>query len=275
MAARRFLALAILIAGVGVVAPSHVRADPPTRVVSINLCADQLLAFLADPGVLLSVTHLSTDPSLSYVAEQVRDIPINYGRSEEVLTLRPDLVVAGLYAARPAVAMLQKFGIEVIDLPIPETFHEIRRQVRLLSERLGVEPRGQLLIAEMDRRLANVAANHEHMPRALVLGARGFTSGPGTLVHEVLTAAGLRNVAAELGVQGYGQVGLEEIVRADPEIIVVNQPSIQSPSLARDVLAHPALRLLGGQVVRMNPSLWGCGGPHTVEAVEFLAAVAR
>ncbi|NQV79280.1 MAG: ABC transporter substrate-binding protein [Alphaproteobacteria bacterium] len=271
----RFLTLAILIVGVGVVAPSHARADPPTRVVSINLCADQLLALLTDPGVLLSVTHLSADPSLSYVAEQVRDVPINYGRSEEVLTLRPDLVVAGLYAARPAVAMLEKFGIDVIDLPIPETFSDIRRQVRLLSERLGVEPRGQELIADMDRRLANVAANHEQMPRALVLGARGFTSGPGTLVHEVLTAAGLRNVAAELGVHGYGQVGLEEIVQAAPEIIVVNQPTGQSPSLARDVLAHPALRHLGGRVVRMNPSLWTCGGPYTAEAVEFLAKVAR
>ena len=91
------------------------------------------------------------------------------------------------------------------------------------------------------------------------------------MVDEVLAAAGLRNVAVELGIHGYGQIGLEEILRADPEIVVINQPTAAFPSLARDVLAHPALRHFGGRIVQIDPALWTCGGPYTVEAVTFLA----
>ncbi len=271
MAARRSLMLAIVLVGALAVASTSAGAQVAMRVVSINLCADQLVSLLANRESILSVTHLSADPSISYVASRVTDIPVNYGRSEEVLALRPDLVVAGRFAARPAVAMLQRFGVEVVDLPIPESFADIRAQVRFLSRRLGVAPRGEEMVEEMDRQLGAISIGDRPGPRALVLGVRGFTSGTGTLVDEVLAAAGLRNVAVELGIDGYGQIGLEEILRADPEIVVINQPTAAFPSLARDVLAHPALRHFGGRIIQIDPSLWTCGGPYTVEAVTFLA----
>lgn len=275
MTSRWSAVFAMALTGAMAVAANPVAAQTATpaspRVVSINLCADQLVSLLADRDNVLSLTHLSADPSISYVARRAQGITVNHGRSEEVLALQPDLVVAGRFAARPTVAMLQRFGLEVIDLPIPESFADIRDQIRLLSQRLGEADRGEEMVAEMNRRLAAISVDRRPGRRALVLGVRGFTSGIGTLVHEVLEAAGLRNVAIELGIRGYGQIGLEEILRADPEIIVINQPAVAFPSLARDVLAHPALRHFGNRIIQIDPALWTCGGPYTVDAVTFLA----
>ena len=275
MQACRFLVFAATLASVIAVAPATGRADPPKHVVSINLCTDQLLVLLADRDVLRSVTFLSSQPSQSFVADRVRDIPVNHGEAEEVLAMRPDLVVAGTFAARPAVRMLKHLGVAVLDLPIPETFDEIRTQITFLSDVLGVVARGDAMIAEMNRRLANVALPRVPRPRALVLGARGFTGGAGTLVHEVLAAAGLQNVAEDLGIRGYGKVELEEIVAANPDVIILNQAGNGAPSLASEALTHPALRRFDGQIIRMDPALWTCGGPYTVRAVEFLAAAVR
>jgi len=257
------------------VAPAIVRADPPKSVVSINLCADQLLVLLAERDVLRSVTFLSSRPSLSFVADRVRDIPPNHGEAEEVLAMQPDLVVAGRFAARPAVRMLRRLGIAVLDLPIPETFDEIRRQIVSLSGVLGVKARGDGMIEEMDRRLANIELPQGLPPRALVLGARGFTSGAGTLIDEVLAAAGIQNIASDLGIRGYGKVELEEVVAAKPDVIIFNQSKDGAPSLASEALTHPALHRFDGRVIHMEPALWTCGGPYTVDAVEFLAAAVR
>lgn len=271
----RHLCLVLALFG-SAVAPFHARAAPPQRVVSINLCADQLTVLLAHPGALVSVTHLSSVPSQSYVADRIGDLKINRGRAEEILAMEPDLVVAGLHAARPAVAMLKRFGVEVIDLPIPESFAAIREQTRLLAHRLGVEERGEALIADMDRRLAKATVDVDQRRRAFVLGTNGFTSGAGTLVDEVLQAAGLTNIASDdLGIVGFGRVGLEDIVATRPDLVVVNQPNAGSPSLARDFLRHPAIRSLSDRLVAINPNLWTCGGPYTAQAVEYLSGYAR
>ncbi len=46
----------------GVVWAGSVWAGPPERVVSVNLCTDQLAMLLAAPGQLISVSHLASDP---------------------------------------------------------------------------------------------------------------------------------------------------------------------------------------------------------------------
>ena len=275
MGARQCLVLTVTLVSIISVAPAIVLADPPKRVVSINLCADQLLVVLAERDVLRSVTFLSSRSSLSVVADRVRGIPLNHGEAEEVLAMQPDLVVAGRFAARPAVRMLRRLGINVLDLPIPETFDEIRGQIVFLSNVLGAQARGDDIIEEMDRRLANIEIRQGPPPRALVLGARGFTSGAGTLVDEVLATAGIQNIASDLGIQGYGKVELEEVVAAKPDVIIFNQPKGGAPSLASEALTHPALRQFDGQIIHMEPALWTCGGPYTVDAVEFLAAAVR
>jgi len=247
-----------------------------SRVVSLNLCADQFLVLLAEPGDLVSVTHLAANPAQSFVADRVEGLTINHGRAEEVLALEPDLVVAGVHAARPAVAMLQRIGIEVLDLLIPTSFAAIREQTELLGQRLGVEARAHALLSDMDTRLARAAQRQPTRRRALVLGANGFTNGRGTLVDEVLRAAGLRNVAVDdLSIDGFGRVGLEQILRSDPDLIVLNQSDNASPSLAREFLRHPAFARFEDRVVAIDPSLWSCGGPFTAQAVEFLSGAAR
>lgn len=269
--------LAVLLAAVAASWPGSASAAP-ARVVSVNLCADQLVTLLA-PERVVSVTHLAPERSMSFVADRIGGYTINHGNAEEVLALRPDLVVAGRFAARPAVAMVRRLGIAVIDLPLVESFAQVRDQVRLLGDALGVPERAETLLARMDARLERVrGAPGSERPLALVLGANGFTSGSGTLIDEVLRAAGLENAAAtRLGVTGYGQVGLEDIVTVRPDVVVLNEDLTEGPSLARQFLDHPALAAFGldVQVVRVPGRLWTCGGPYTAGAVERLAEAVR
>src|SRR6056297_3507789 len=108
----RLISLGSALAVAGSVAVTAAQADPaPRRVVSINLCTDQLAMMLAAPGQLISVSDLAADPHRSAMAEAARAYPVNHGRAEEVYLLDPDLVLTGAYNARATVEMLRGVGL--------------------------------------------------------------------------------------------------------------------------------------------------------------------
>lgn len=227
------------------------------RVVSLNLCADQLLVMLA-PDQVAALSSLSRDPALSFVADRAADLPMVRADAEAVLRLRPDLVLAGQYGAQMAVAALEARGVPVLRLEQPSSFEAIRTEVRTVAAALGVPGRGAALIAAMDRDLADTPLPGR---RAVLWGARGFASGPGSLGDAVLRAAGLRNMAAG------GPLGLEALLARPPDLLVT-QATPRFPSLATDLLSHPALAGLPRRVV--PPALLICGGPFTSRAVRLL-----
>ncbi len=267
------LALAV---GVAAVAAPHARAqavEKPRRIVSLNLCTDQLVVLLADRNAIASVTFLAADPVRSYVADRVAGLRLNYGLAEEVVALDPDFVIAGQFAARSTVEMLRRLGIPVTVLPVPTSFAEIREQIALVADALGEPERGLRAIADMDARLAAARPDPTARRRvAAIFGPNGFTGGPGSLPHAVVEAAGYRNFAEQLGFGAIGQFSVEDIVAGRPEVLIFNTDDSAAPSLARALLRHPALRTLrlDAETIAVPPKLWTCGGPFTARAVSLL-----
>lgn len=267
---RRALALLLMLsAGAATAAPA--------RVVSMNLCTDQLAMLLAAPGQLVSVTRLARDPAASMMAAEAAAIPINHGLAEEVFLLRPDLVLAGTFTTRATVGMLRRLGFEVVEFAPASSFDDVRANIRKMGEVLGRDPQAEALVATLDARLAAAAARTDGpQPRAALHYANSYTSGTGTLADAVVTAAGLANVAAERGVAGTARLPLEALVMADPDLIVSGR-SYDPPALAQEVMAHPALSAVKGAAgaAVVSDARWICGTPFTVDAVAQLAAAAR
>ncbi|WP_049974372.1 ABC transporter substrate-binding protein [Azospirillum sp. B4] len=245
----------------------------PGRVVSLNLCTDQLAALLLPPGRIAALSHLARDPELSYVASRVAGIPVTQGGAEELLALKPDLVLAGRYTAQAAVRMAKAHHIPVVQVGLVADFDGIRAQVRTVAGALGESAKGEALLADMDRRLAAAAPADDRRPTALSLAPGAFTSGAGTLTAAVMRAAGLVNYPEAKGMSGYGYLTVEGIVADPPDLLVASTGVKDRPSLSGALIDHPALRrvLPEGHRPRLAENLLGCGGPYTVEAVEALA----
>lgn len=249
----------------------------PQRIVSLNMCVDELVLRLAEPQNIASVTWLSRDPKNSNVAELGARIPVNHGLAEEIIPLNPDLIIAGIYTARTAVAMLKRVGIPVLEIGVPKSLDDVRAQIREIAGLIGERERGESVVADMDRRLA--ALPHppsSDRPRAVVLNPNGATVGKGTLVDEIMTRAGLTNVAAELGIDSYGQIPLEAVAANAVDVLIVSASRDGPPALATEILRHPVLAALSDRtrVVVMPGRLWNCGGPAVTEAIERLMQIA-
>src|SRR5262245_5933620 len=249
----------------------------PRRGVSLNLCVDELLLRLADPRNVASVTWLARDPANSNVADLAAEIPVNHGLAEEIIPLNPDLVIAGIYTARPAVAMLKRTGTPLAEMGVPKNLAEVRQQIRDIATLLGEREKGEGVVGAMDAGLAALpAASSSSRPRAIVLNPNGATVGKGTLVDEIMTRAGLTNVAAELGIDSYGQIPLETVVASAVDILIISASRDGPPALATEILRHPVLAALSDRtrLVVLPARLWNCGGPANIEAIERLRQIA-
>src|SRR5262245_52429362 len=127
----------------------------PQRVVSLNLCVDELVLRLAERKNIASVTWLVRQRS-STVADLATGITLNHGLAEEVIPLNPDLVLAGIYTTRTAVALVKRAGIRLIDLDVPESLDAVREQIRQVGEILGEPAKAARIVADMDARLSKV-----------------------------------------------------------------------------------------------------------------------
>lgn len=261
------------IALAGAMASGLAATERPARIVSLNMCTDELVLRLADPARIASVTWLSQDPRNANMAEAARRIPANHGLAEEVLGFKPDLVVAGAYTTRATVSLLGRVGISVREFGVPRNLAEMKAQIAEMADLLGEPARGQALLAGIEQRLQALAARRVERPlRAIVLRPSGFTVGRGSLVDEILTSAGLVNIAAELGVESYGQIALETVALGRAELLILNETPDGPPSLAHDILHHPVIDRLGDRLKRVAlPSrLWTCAGPSVLDAIELL-----
>ncbi|MBA8843052.1 iron complex transport system substrate-binding protein [Ochrobactrum sp. RH1CCR137] len=250
-------------------------ADSPKRVVSINVCTDQLAILLAREGQLQSVSYLSQDPELSVMAAKARQLPANHAQAEEVFLMKPDLVLAGTFSSRATVGLLRRLGVRVEEFAPARSFSDIEDHLRRMGELLGRQAETR---REIDKMKAALAAVQQPVRRKTVAlyYANSYTSGRGTLVDEAVRLAGLDNLADKAGVSGSAALSLEKLVLEKPDILVRSSRE-RAPALAFENFEHPALRALERQAkaVTIADNLTVCGGPFSVEAVAELAEAAR
>ncbi|MBM3487781.1 MAG: ABC transporter substrate-binding protein [Alphaproteobacteria bacterium] len=272
---RRGLAALATLAALAVTTPVVAASEGPRRIVSLNLCADQLVLRLADRDRIAAVTWLARDPELSIMAEAARTVPITRGGGEHVVSLAPDLVVAGVHTTRITVGFLKRLGYRVLDLDLPVTLDAVRAQIRLVAEALGRPVCGEALIAEMDRSLAAIPAGRVGArANVAVWQPNGFTVGTDTLIDTVIRAAGLDNFAARRGIAHYARLDLETLILGRPDFLVVNRADEGPAALATEMLRHRAIdaAIAATRRIVVPTRLWVCGGPETAEAIALLAA---
>lgn len=256
--------------------PGQAADGAPGRVVSINLCTDQQAMAIAAPGQLASVSRLSRDPSLSNMADAAAILPVNDGRAEEIVSLAPDLVLAGSFTSRATVGMLRRLGMRVEEFPPANSFGDIRENLTRMGELLGRTERADELVREFDTRLAALESDGSETapkPIAVVYHIGNGTDGRGTLVDEILTAAGWDNLAARLGLGSYGALPLETLVAGRPDLVLVGGAEASWSTEALPNARHPAIMAAtdnGDRLMVLPDRSTICGTPFVVDAVARL-----
>lgn len=251
-----------------------VRAEPPRRIASINLCTDQLALALAEPERIVALGRFARRADMSFLASVARPFPQVRGTAEEVLRLHPDLVLAGAFSGRATRAVLSAQGIRVATFAPPRSIGEAKAEIVRVGELIGRSQRAGALLAEIDAAIAEAASTaRERKPRTVLpLQRRGYASGRDTLVSSVLEAAGFVNAAGALSIGSIARVPLEAIVKLKPDVLVVEGAGAAADQ-AGALLHHPVLkRGLQAKIVDLPTEEVTCGGPSLPALIRRVAA---
>ncbi len=250
----------------------------PLRIVSMNPCVDTILMEVAEPAQIAAISHYSHDPRATSVPMNwAKQYPPVSGAAEDIIAAEPDLVIAGPHVSIQTIAALKRLGIPLMQVTVPETVEESKRQISDIAARIGRQHSGALLNARIDAAMTAANTDARATP-ALIWQGSGLVPGKGTLADELLTRTGFRNVSAALGLKQWDIVSLERLLSAPPVVLLAGQANMDAgDGDANRMLSHPVLRKVGAriQVAHYPSSLLHCGGPIIIKSVARLAEVRR
>ncbi len=243
---------------------------PPKRIASINLCADQMLLKLANPGSVMALGPFARDPLLSFLAERAQTFPQVNNRTENLLYIQADAVAVGPFDNMYLRAALRRRDVMEIVVGRWVSLSEVKQGVRNFSNTVGVEAAGSTLISEIEIALADLRGlvKGDHPQSFLLLHRRGYV-GEGEIVAELLEIAGLINAAKGAAAQF---MSVESVVALRPSLLVVSGRDVRTEDRGLELLEHPALTRLYPPSRRITTPdrLTICGGPSTPSLIRHL-----
>lgn len=260
-------------------APAREAASPnaakvlPTFV-SLNPCTDAILAEVADPAQILAISHYSQDPAGSSMdLAKARQFRATGGSVEEVLALKPDVVVDGTFTQPATRSALERLGLKLEQVPIAATVPDSLAQVRRLAALAGHPQRGEALVRRIEAALAVSKAPAGPPVDAIVWQGGGIVAGEGTLITALLAHTGFSNMAAARGLSQASHLPLEAMLAQPPRVILAAGNSHGDEDR---LLSHPALAGLKDTTrAPLEPKLLWCGGPTIPKTLARLAEVRR
>ncbi|MBI5320428.1 ABC transporter substrate-binding protein [Bradyrhizobium sp.] len=251
-----------------------VSASAAPRIVSMNICTDQMLLAIADPAQIVGLSRFSRDSRL-WAGAEARKYPILSGGAEDILMLKPDVVAASDFDKRSTREILKAHGQNLVEFPVPRTLADVREQIRQMGDLAGHPERASAEIDRLDAAIAGArqAAAGKHF-RMLPLSRRGWVPGRDSFVGAILAEAGLVSAAGELGIGFGGFVSMEEIIRLRPDFLVVSDAGDRAEDDGRAFLLHPALERFYPRSKRIviPERMTECGGVWLADALDALAA---
>lgn len=237
-------------------------------IVSTNPCADAILVRLVGPERVSAISHYSHDPgATSLPLEVAKRYPATAGTAEEVIALKPALVLADSFAPAATLAAYRRAGLKIVVLDSPVTVAASIAQVRQVAAAADARDGGEVMVREIESALerSSDARGLGPKPAALFYIVGDLASGSGNLIDELLNRAGLRNAAADYGLAFTGTLPVETLL-AKPPGVVISTGEGRSAELRRGLL--PNVR-----EARFPRTLINCGGPSIPAALARLRAI--
>jgi iron complex transport system substrate-binding protein len=245
----------------------------PERIVSIGPSITEFLFALGAGPRLVGVDDFSDEPAAAKQLVKVGGIKVNF---EQIVALKPDLVLTVKFSDG-TIEKLAGAGLQVLVVD-PQTIGDVARTAILLGRVVGSG--GDVMARDIEKRVDDVRSKTSTAPTKPRVyheidasdPTKIFTVGPGSYIHDLIEIAGGQNIAAR-ATSAYPQLSAEEILRGDPEVIVLADAdySAKPEQVAARSGWSAITAVKNKRIVAIAPNLINRPGPRVGEAAEAYA----
>jgi iron complex transport system substrate-binding protein len=191
---------------------------------------------------------------------------------EAIVSLQPDIVLAGLWKTSRVVSRLRAMGYSVIEVPNPHSFEDIYGDIRQVAQAIHRPADAERVIRSMRERLAAVEQKAHGRPRVrlyIEIDRGWWTPGGPDFITDAVRAAGGENIFSDV-LKEAAQVSPEAVLLRNPDAVLCLESSraeFSSRSSMRDLRA-----VRDGRVIDdLPPNTLNRPSPLLVDGVERLA----
>ena len=205
--------------------------QPPRRILAANPGYDTILLGLVPPAYLAAVNVRSTDPEVSFIAEEVKNVTPQVREIlnvplEVIIKTKPDLIIVPGWVNADHVESYRQLGYPVLVCSKIKSMETLKENIRLIAQALRRETAGERIIAEMDRQLAEadavLATLSEPKPVGMLVSQMKNFGGTGSMYDVLCTRARIENGIAKLGLKNGEPLSKELVVKANPDFFLVS-----------------------------------------------------
>lgn len=241
---------------------------------SINPCTDAILAQVAESRDISALSAWSSDPASSSMdVNLARRFPSTSGTAEELIALRPRLVIGSTFTSPATRNALARLGIPLVEVPIARTVEESEAQIRQIAALTGTPAQGEALIVRIQVALKAAQIQTGSAPSAVIWESGGIVAGEGTLITDLLHRTGFTSYAKSKGLKQADYLPLERVLADPPQLILAAGNAAGNEDR---LLSHPALaKLPNTRREHLDSALLWCGGPTIIAAANRLGTIRR
>lgn len=247
----------------------------PKRLVSLSPADTETIFALGLGSQLVGVSNYCNRPEEAQKIEKVGDsFNVNL---EKILSLKPDIVFCAGTPETQYVKDIENLGIPTY-VSNPATVKDVLEDIKRIAKMLGVEKKGEEVVSSIQKDIDEASQwskGQSTRPKALIVVDQDlWTVGPGSFMDDMLKLAGGDNII-QVQNQPYLQVSMEEVLKKDPDVILVTIPQDQYKVL-QDKPGWSSLRAVkNGKVFFLNPDLVSRPGPSLAEGIKEMAQSLR
>ncbi|GAB6931943.1 ABC transporter substrate-binding protein [Calditerricola satsumensis] len=249
----------------------------PQRIVSLIPSHTETLFALGLEGKVVAVTKWDNyPPDVQKKVEHVFQDGLN-PPTEELLSLKPDLVVLGSHN-KETVDALRKAGLTVVVYD-PQSLKDVYRVIGELGKITNRTKEAKQVIDRMKAKEQAIREKVQAIPekervRVYVEADPDqlYTAGKNTFMDELIQLAGGRNIAHDL--EGWQKISAETVIQRNPQVIVVTY-GYYVPNAADKPKQRAGWNVVDavreGRVYALDSDLISRPGPRIVDGAEALA----
>lgn len=259
---------------------------PPERIVSLAPSCTEILYALGLGDKIVGVDEYSDHPTevLDRVEEGTLTTVGSFAEInlELVVGLEPDLILATGGVQRVVAESLEGQGQTIVVL-YPERFDGVLADISLVGKITGKTDEAGAIVTDMQTRAQEIADKVKDLPKPSVyieifFNGGYWSFGSDAYATELISMAGGTNVFSAVS-GGHISTSAEEILQADPEIIIISKGSMaEGCGLTPEVIiARPGWTEISAvkndQIFEITESIMVRGVPRLIEGLEELAEV--
>ena len=218
----------------------------PHRIVTLSMSTDEVMLGLVPPEDMAAVNSLLDDPVSANVVDLAKKVEKRVGNPsvEELVALRPDLVIVPDWGDLAIVPSLREAGLTVVVCKGAKNLAEIKETITLLAQAAGVPERGEKLLAMMDVHLKGIEKKVAAIPESerktvVLISLMSGYGGIGSSFDDACRYAGVKNGRSALGIRDGQVMTKEQLIEIDPDILFVptynDHGNLMSTSSARNI----------------------------------------